>query len=424
MKRKLLTYTIFLILLNLHSFIYAQDRFPRPEFESGYKYPEHQMPLDRSYIWEYFDVVVLVAALSITTWLALKKRSRQGLIWMSVFSLVWFGFVREGCICSVGSVQNVALALFNNGYAIPLTALLFFIIPLLFALFFGRVFCAGVCPLGAIQELTGFKPVKLPKAVESVMIAIPFVYLALAVLFAALESQFIICRYDPFVGIFRLDAPYTMIVFGALLLLAGVFINRPYCRYLCPYGVLLNLFSRFAGKHLTITPAECINCRLCEDVCPYDAIIPSDTALNREEPERSRKRFLGYLLLVPLLTVAVALIFQNLGPSFSKITQEVRLAQEIRTEKETGVEAVSKDAVAFKEAGKTEDELFAEEMRIIKRYRKASPWAGAFLGLSLGIGLVSLTIRAKRTEYKPHQGKCYSCGRCFKYCPVEVNKTS
>jgi len=424
MKRKLLTYTIFLILLNLHSFIYAQDRFPRPEFESGYKYPEHQMPLDRSYIWEYFDVVVLVAALSITTWLALKKRSRQGLIWMSVFSLVWFGFVREGCICSVGSVQNVALALFNNGYAIPLTALLFFIIPLLFALFFGRVFCAGVCPLGAIQELTGFKPVKLPKAVESVMIAIPFVYLALAILFAALESQFIICRYDPFVGIFRLDAPYTMIVFGALLLLAGVFINRPYCRYLCPYGVLLNLFSRFAGKHLTITPAECINCRLCEDVCPYDAIIPSDTALNREEPERSRKRFLGYLLLVPLLTVAVALIFQNLGPSFSKITQEVRLAQEIRTEKETGVEAVSKDAVAFKEAGKTEDELFAEEMRIIKRYRKASPWAGAFLGLSLGIGLVSLTIRAKRTEYKPHQGKCYSCGRCFKYCPVEVNKTS
>jgi len=422
MKRKLFTYTIFLILLSLHTFINAQDRFPRPEFESGYEYPEHQMPLERPHIWEYIDVIVLVAALSITTWLALKKRSRQGLIWMSLFSLIWFGFVREGCICSVGSVQNVALALFNDGYAIPLTALLFFTIPLLFALFFGRVFCAGVCPLGAIQELTGFKPVKLPKSVESVMIAIPFIYLALSVLFAALESQFIICRYDPFVGIFRLDAPYTMIVFGALLLLAGVFINRPYCRYLCPYGVILNLFSRFAGKHLTITPAECINCRLCEDVCPYDAIIPSDTALNREEPEQSRKRFIANLLLVPVLIVAGALVFQNIGPSLSKVSQEVRLAQEIRTEKETGIEAISKDAVAFKEAGKTEDELFAEELRIISRYRKASPWAGAFLGLSLGIGLVSLTLRTKRTEYKPHQGKCYSCGRCFKYCPVEVKK--
>ncbi len=236
--------------VNLARCAFAQDRFPRPEFESGYPYPVDQMPLQRSVGWEYIDVAVLIAALSVTTWLALKKRSRQGLIWMSVFSLAYFGFYREGCICAVGSVQNVSLALFNSGYTIPLTALLFFIIPLVFALFAGRVFCAGVCPLGAIQELTGFKPVKLPKAVESVMAAVPFIYLGLAVLFAALQSQFIICRYDPFVGIFRLDAPYTMIVFGALLLLAGIFVNRPYCRYLCPYGVLLNIFSRFAGRHL------------------------------------------------------------------------------------------------------------------------------------------------------------------------------
>lgn len=424
MKKKLLPYIIFLVLLTWHMVIFAQDRFPRPEFESGYEYPTHQMPLQRSHLWEYVDVVVLIAALSLTTWLALKKRSRQGLIWMSVFSLAYFGFYREGCICSVGSVQNVALALFNNSYSIPLTALLFFIIPLVFALAFGRVFCAGVCPLGAIQELTGFKPVKLPKPVESVMAAVPFVYLALAVLFAAMESQFIICRYDPFVGIFRLDAPYAMIVFGALLLISGIFINRPYCRYLCPYGVLLNLFSRFAGKHLTITPAECTNCRLCEDVCPYDAILPSDIIVNKEEPEKSRKRFIWYLLLIPVFTFSGALIFYNLGPSLARIDQNVRLAREIRIEKDTGIEAVSKDAVAFKEAGKTEDELFEEELRIIKRFRKASRWAGAFLGLSLGIGLVSLTIRSTRKEYKPHQGKCYSCGRCFKYCPVEVKKTS
>ncbi|MBN2864068.1 MAG: 4Fe-4S binding protein [Bacteroidales bacterium] len=422
MTKRLLPYIFFLVLLFWQISLNAQDRFPRPEFESGYEYPEHQMPLQRSVAWEYIDVIVLIAALSLATWLALKKRSRRGLIWMSVFSIAYFGFFREGCICSVGSVQNVALALFNNAYTIPLTALLFFIIPLVFALFYGRVFCAGVCPLGAIQELTGIKPVKLPKAVESVMAAIPFVYLALAVLFAAMESQFIICRYDPFIGIFRLNAPYTMIIFGVLLLLAGIFINRPYCRYLCPYGVLLNLFSRFAGRHLTITPAECINCRLCEDACPYDAILPSDTEVSREEPEKSRKRFLLYLILLPVFTVAGALLFYNLGPALSGINQDVRLAGEIRIEMETGVEAVSQDAVAFKESGKTEEELFAEEMRIITRFRKASPWAGAFLGLALGISLLSLTIRTSRKEYKPHQGKCFSCGRCFKYCPVEVKK--
>ena len=406
-----------------HTVMFAQDRFPRPEFESGYEYPVHQMPLQRSIVWEYIDVGVLIAALSLTAWLALKKRSRQGLIWMSVFSLAYFGFYREGCICAVGSVQNVSLTLFNGSYTIPLTALLFFLIPLVFALLFGRVFCAGVCPLGAIQELTGILPVKLPKTVESIMAAIPFVYLALAVLFSALQSEFIICRYDPFVGIFRLDASYTMIIFGVLLLIAGVFINRPYCRYLCPYGVLLSLFSRFAGKHLTITPAECTNCRLCEeDACPYNAILPSNMDQVREDPVKTRKRFIASFLLIPVFAAAGGILFYNMAPGLAKVHRDVRLAQEIRIEKETGIEAVSKAAAAYKETGQTEEDLFANEIMIISRFRKAAPWAGIFLGLSLGIGLLSLTVIRTRTEYKPHQGKCYSCGRCFKYCPVEVKK--
>src|SRR5450759_3081605 len=315
--KKALPYIIFILLLFWHIVLSAQDRFPRPEFESGHVYPTNQMPVPRAQVWEYIDVIVLIGALAITTWLALKKRSRRGLIWMSVFSLAYFGFYRDGCICSVGSVQNVSLALFNTGYSIPLTALLFFIIPLLFALAYGRVFCAGVCPLGAIQELTGFRPVKLPTAVEVILACVPFIYLGIAILFASTNSQFLICRYDPFVGIFRLDAPYTMIIFGALLLLAGIFVNRPYCRFLCPYGVLLNIFSRFAGKHLTITPAECTNCRLCEDVCPYDAIIPSNIGQKIEEPEKARKLFILYFLLVLLFAVMEAFLLYSLVPSSS-----------------------------------------------------------------------------------------------------------
>ena len=418
--KKVLPYITFVLLLSWHAVLFAQDRFPRPEFESGYVYPTNQMPVQRAPGWEYMDVAVLVVALILTTWLALKKRSRQGLIWMSLFSLAYFGFYRQGCICAVGSVQNVSLALFNDGYTIPLSALLFFIIPLLFALAYGRVFCAGVCPLGAIQELTGFKTVKLPKSVEIILTSIPFIYLGLAILYAATNSQFIICRYDPFIGIFRLDAPYTMIIFGVLLLLAGIFVNRPYCRYLCPYGVLLNIFSRFAGKHLTITPAECTNCRLCEEVCPYDAIIPSDTDQNREDPEKPRKRFILYFLLIPLFALTGSFILYSLAPALAGANSTVRLAREIRMEKKTGIESVSKAVVAFKESGKTEIELFAEEEIIIRRFSKASPWAGALLGISLGIGMISMTIRSKRTEYKPDQGKCYSCGRCFKYCPIKV----
>lgn len=407
-------------MLGWHALMLAQDRFPRPEFETDYTYPEHQMPLQRAPYWEYIDLAVLIAALSVASWLALKKRSRKGLIWLSVFSLAYFGFVREGCVCPVGSVQNVALALFNSDQIIPLTVLLFFIIPLVYALAFGRVFCAGVCPLGAIQELTGFRPVKLPKTVESIMISIPFIYLGLAVLSAATNSQFIICRYDPFVGIFRLDAPYTMIIFGGLLLVAGIFINRPYCRYLCPYGVLLNIFSRFSSKHLTITPAECTNCRLCEDACPYDAILPSDISSPLPDARKERRRFLTYLLLIPLFALGGALLFRNLSPVFTGLNKDVLLAREIRAEKEEGIPAVSLAADAFKEAGKTDEELFAEELAIHERFRKGSTWIGLFLGVSFGLSLVSLSTRTRRTEYVPHKGKCYSCGRCFQYCPVHI----
>ena len=64
--------------------------------------------------------------------------------------------------------------------------------------------------------------------------------------------------------------------------------------------------------------------------------------------------------------------------------------------------------------------VFKEEQIIIDRFRRGAPWVGIFLGLSLGIGLYSLTIRNLRSEYMPDRGRCYSCGKCFKFCPVKI----
>jgi len=421
MKSKL-PYIIVFFLLSWHAILYAQQRFPKPEFESGYIYPEYQVTSPRSQVLEYLDVAVLIAVLVVTTRFSLYKRSRSALVWISVFSLVYFGFYRKGCICSVGSIQNISLALFNDGYTLPLSALLFFLIPLVFALMYGRQFCAGACPLGAIQELTGLYPVKLPRSIEVILTSVPYVYLGLAILFAATDSHFIICKYDPFVGIFRLDAPVTIVIFGVLLLLSGIFVNRPYCRFLCPYGVLLNWFSRFSEKHLTITPDECINCKLCENSCPYNAIIPSTIDAPKEKTTISRIRFSVYLVLIPVFTIGGIILASRFSDDLTMVHRDVRLAKEIRLEIESGIKVTTQQAVTFKESGQTVPDLYSKEQYIIERYRKGSPWVGAFLGLSFGIGLLAHSFRRERDEYKPHQGKCYSCGQCFEYCPVHLDK--
>jgi NosR/NirI family nitrous oxide reductase transcriptional regulator len=209
------------------------------------------------------------------------------------------------------------------------------------------------------------------------------------------------------------------VIFGSLLLLVGIFVNRPYCRYLCPYGVLQNIFSRFSVKHVTISPAECRKCRLCESGCPYDAILQSDPEPH-EMPKKSLKESMIYAVMIPVLAAAFAVILYNLAPTLSVVNKNVKLSREIRLQSEKGIKAVSKAAVAFFESGKTEDELYKEEQQIIGRFKKGSPWVGVFLGLSLGVGFFRLTVRNLRTEYVPDRGRCYSCAKCFKFCPVKV----
>ena len=125
-------YLIVLVSLGTGNLLQAQQRFPKPEFESGYVQPSPTTPEPRAIALEFFDVVVLLAVLSLVTWFAIRKRSRRGILWVSIFSLIYFGFYRDGCICSIGAIQNVALSVFDPGYAISITALLFFLLPLLF----------------------------------------------------------------------------------------------------------------------------------------------------------------------------------------------------------------------------------------------------------------------------------------------------
>lgn len=250
----------------------AEERFPPPDFESGHRLPPLLQPAGRAPAWDVVHVAVLTVALGLATWLALKRRSRRGLFWLAVGSVAFFGFYLAGCVCPIGSIQNVTAAVAGTSYVVPATVLLIFALPVVFALLVGRVFCSGVCPLGAIQDLVLLRPVRIPRWLGSGLSIVPFVYLGLAVLLAATESRFLICEYDPFVSFFRFDGSPWMFLWGGGLLAVGMFVGRPYCRFLCPYGALLGICSRVARWRVKTTPDECVNCRLCENACPFGAI--------------------------------------------------------------------------------------------------------------------------------------------------------
>jgi NosR/NirI family nitrous oxide reductase transcriptional regulator len=407
------------ILLLSPSASHAQDRVPRPQFQSGYEIPQLVVPSARSPWLEYLDVAVLVLSLAGASWLVLRGRSREGIFLLGIFAIAYFGFFRKGCVCPVGSLQNVALAAFNTGYTVPVTVLLFFSLPLITALFFGRTFCAAVCPLGAIQDAVVLKPLRLPRWLSVPLGFLPVVYLGLAVLLAATGAQFIICRFDPFVSLYRLGGSVEILALGACFLLLGTVVARPYCRFLCPYGVLLGWLSRLSHRHATITPDTCIQCRLCEESCPFDAIRPpTPTTSSRQEPG-TRRAFTAALVALPLLVAAGALGGRALGPTLSRIHPEVRLALQVEREDAGLTSETTLESETFRASKTTKEELLAEAARARKAYDIGGPILGGFIALVFALRYLDTFRRRRREDYEPDRYECFSCGRCFSYCPRE-----
>lgn len=397
---------------------FAEFRFPMPEFSAGYEHPPVHTPTPDNSM-EGLDVVVFVGVLALSSYLILKRRKRREIFALTLFSLLYFGFMRQGCVCSVGSIQNVIAGIVDSSYGVPLTVLLFFAAPLVFALFFGRIFCASVCPLGAIQELVAVKPVKVPLAVEKVLSIFPFIYLGLTVLSVVMGAGFLICQYDPFVGVFRMGASFGMLIFGAFMLVLGVFVARPYCRFLCPYGVLLNLCSKLSRHHAVITPSECIQCNLCADACPYNAINEPSSTKEPESRKIGAKRLALLILLVPVLMGVGFGVGALLKEPLSRMHSQVRLAERVAGEELGRFKGTTIESAAFRSSEKPMDELYSEAQALKEGFGVGGCWLGLFIGLVIGGKLISVSILRTRDGYEPDRGACVSCGRCFKYCPVK-----
>lgn len=152
-------------------------------------------------------------------------------------------------------------------------------------LFWGRgVYCGWLCPFGALQELLneaakriGIKQIEVPYAIQERLWAIKYT-LFMAILglsFYSMDYALKLAEAEPFKTAIsmRFARAWPFVVFVVLILAAGLFIERFYCRYLCPLGAALAIPAKNKLFDWLHRRPQCgRECRFCETQCTVGAI--------------------------------------------------------------------------------------------------------------------------------------------------------
>ena len=190
-----------------------------------------------------------------------KDRQKRRVLhfFVQIVSLLVLGFFVQACYCPLGTMQYLLLPGelgFLGGMGIAILVL-----PLVWALFFGRIYCGWVCPFGALQDFLGKlsipRPPKLSRKIHKYLVVQKYiltvlfliaVFLAGRGLFGRIIPGSLFCQIDPFHTIFSFFLVGSLT--GGVLLLCGMlFFPRFFCKYFCFYGAFLSLFSRHNFYH-------------------------------------------------------------------------------------------------------------------------------------------------------------------------------
>jgi len=129
----------------------------------------------------------------------------------------------------------------------------------------GRMFCGTICPVGSLQELAYAVPVT-KMVIRRTAILELIRYTVFAVTVVAAFSLIDLMAYTGLYDLFSLTLSAGLVVAAGILLLS-VFLYRPICRIICPFGVLFSLFAEFSRFRLRRSES-CTSCRRCEKACP------------------------------------------------------------------------------------------------------------------------------------------------------------
>ncbi len=244
------------------------------------------------------DIIVLATAIGVLTLVFFFQmqvtRNERFTFWFRIgfltFTLVWLGWIENAQL----SVVNV-LAFFSSlttefswdAFLMdPMVFLLWFSVAAAL-LFWGRgAYCGWLCPFGALQELSN----RLAKLCRIPQIEVPWglherlwpvKYIIFLGLFGlSLYSLDVAEHYaevEPFKTaiILKFQRAWPFVLFAVALLAAGLFIERFYCRYLCPLGAALAIPARLRMFDWLKRYRECGNpCNRCAKECMVQAIHP------------------------------------------------------------------------------------------------------------------------------------------------------
>ena len=155
------------------------------------------------------------------------------------------------------------------------------------AILFGPVFCGWVCPLGTIQEWVAKWGKKLfrrrynhfvPARIDNVLRYARYLVLAWVVYVTATSGTLIFSEYDPYFALFNFWSSEVAIgglVILGLTLVLSLFVERPWCKYACPYGAVLGLTNLFRVFKIKRSELTCKADGACSIMCPMN--IPVDT---------------------------------------------------------------------------------------------------------------------------------------------------